>query len=776
MHRRAPISCRLLFLGPLAAGLVLGGMVPVSAAAQTTLVGRVVFAGNDEPAHNAEVLLLGTDHVVHTDEEGRFEFTVAEPQAAYVVHADLGFLSGILTVLAAEHPPDAIQLEAPVVLREDHVHERVMVNSPAGTLSLFETHGSVRVLEGMDLQEKTAFDVAGVVEGIPGVALSSAGPGATRPIVRGLDGDRVVVLEDGVRTGDLGSQSPDRGLPLDPLQAERVEVIQGPATLLYGPYVIGGAVNVISMGAHLAHGPPHGFRGVARGDLSSNGRGRRGGARVMSAGAGWFAWGGATAIRKDAYSSPVGLVAFSDSLMNRGEAGFGLFSDRTWFSGSVRMEENARKLPFTGEFPGDDVEEPIDYIEVVVDAVRRQLRGDFGIRDLDFAFPELEFTVRFSDFDMDERGPPASGGIPGISTHFENRSLVFRGTLKRPSGRWTGTVGLWGHHRDYDAFGQDVRPPRTRQNALAAFTYNEVQATSRLALLFGARLERNAYDVENRPESAGRVASGTPAGEYEAPPVVNRDFLGASGSARGRLTLNETTILMGTASLATRSPSLEELYDFSPSIATRGFQIGNPNLNPERPFGLELALHRTAEPLSGTVSVFRNSIADFIFAGITGDALGLYQVIEFRQSDAVYRGFEVEAHLEVGSAEVVADVAYVDARLTTTGEYLPRIPPLGGALELKIPAGDYRFSSRLRWAARMDRLYVGETPTDGFGVLNLTASRTFVGLFGNHTISNVSLEMFNVTNAVARPHTHLLKELMPEIGRGLRISYSLGFF
>ena len=450
----------------------------------------------------------------------------------------------------------------------------------------------------MDLQEKTAFDVAGVVEGTPGVALSSAGPGATRPIVRGLDGDRVVVLEDGVRTGDLGSQSPDRGLPLDPLQAERVEVIQGPATLLYGPYAIGGAVNVISMGAHLAHEPPRGFRGVARGDLSFNGRGRRGGARVMAAGAGWFAWGGATMVRKDAYSSPVGLVAFSDSLMNRGEAGFGLFSDRTWFSGSVRMEENARKLPFTGEFPSDDVEEPIDYIEVVVDAVRRQLRGDFGFRDLDFAFPELEFTVRFSDFDMDERGPPASGGIPGISTHFENRSLVFRGELKRPSGRWTGTAGLWGHHRDYDAFGQDVRPPRTRQNALAAFTYNEVQATSRLALLFGARLERNAYDVENRPESAERVPSGTPAGEYEAPPVVNRDFLGASGSARGRLTLNETTILMGTASLATRSPSLEELYDFSPSIATRGFQIGNPNLNPERPFGPRVGPARTAEPLS----------------------------------------------------------------------------------------------------------------------------------------------------------------------------------
>ena len=291
MHRRAPVPRCLPFRGPLAAVFILGGMVPASAGAQTTLAGTVVFDGNDEPAHNAEVLLLGTDHVVRTDAEGRFEFTVAEPHAAYVVHADLGFLSGILTVLAGEHPPDVIWIEEPIVLRDDHIHERVMVNSPRGTLSLFETHGSVRVLEGMDLQEETAHDIAGAVEGIPGVALSSAGPGATRPIVRGLDGDRVVVLEDGVRTGDLGNQSPDRGLPLDPLQAECVEVIQGPATLLYGPSAIGGAVNVISMGAHLAHEPPGDFREVARGRPSSNNRARRGGVRVMAAGAGWFAWG-----------------------------------------------------------------------------------------------------------------------------------------------------------------------------------------------------------------------------------------------------------------------------------------------------------------------------------------------------------------------------------------------------------------------------------------------------------------------------------------------------
>ena len=775
MHRRAPVPCRLPFRGPLAAVFIVGAMVPASAAAQTTLAGTVVFEGHDEPVHNAEVLLLGTDRVTHTDEEGRFEFTGLEPHRAYVIHADLGFLSGIQTVVAGESPRDRIELGTPIELRADHIHERVMVSSSAGALSLFETHGSAHVVEGMDLQEETALDVAGLLEILPGVALSSAGPGATRPIFRGLDGDRVVVLEDGARTGDLGNQSPDHGLPLDPLQAERVEFIQGPATLLYGSNPIGGVANAVSMGAHLAHGPPRGFRGVARADLSSNDRGRRGGVRAMAAGDGWFAWGGGTRVRSDPYTSPVGLVWFAGSAMERGETGFGLFSNRVWFSGSVRMEENDRYLPFTGAFSGDGAEEPIKHIEVAANAGRLQLRSDFGIRDLSFAFPEAEFTLRFSDFDIDERGSPDSGGLPEISTHFDNRSLEFRGELKRPAGRWTGTAGVWGHRRDYDAFGQSVRAPPTRQNALAAFTYNEVRATDRFALQFGARVERNAYEVGDRPESPGRL-SGAPEREAEASSAGNRSFFGASGSARGRLTLNETTILAGTASLGTRSPSLEELYDFAAHVSTDGFQIGNPNLEPERPFGFELSLRRTGEPFSGTVSVFRNSISDFIFAAATGEELALYQVVEFRQSDAVYRGFEVEAHLEVGPAEVVAGAAYVDARLTTTGEYLPRIPPLGGALELKIPAGDYRFSSRLRWAARMDRLNVGETPTDGYAVLSLTVSRVFVGLLGHHTVSNVSLELYNVTNAVARSHTHLLKEQMPEIGRGLRVSYSLGFF
>ena len=395
------------------------------------------------------------------------------------------------------------------------------------------------------------------------------------------------------------------------------------------------------------------------------------------------------------------------------------------------MEENARKLPFTGEFPSDDVEEPIDYIEVVVDAVRRQLRGDFGFRDLDFVFPELEFTVRFSDFDMDERGPPASGGIPGISTHFENRSLVFRGELKRPSGRWTGTAGLWGHHRDYDAFGQDVRPPRTRQNALAAFTYNEVQATSRLALLFGARLERNAYDVENRPESAERVPSGTPAGEYEAPPVVNRDFLGASGSARGRLTLNETTILMGTASLATRSPSLEELYDFSPSIATRGFQIGNPNLNPERPFGLELALHRTAGASFGHGQRLPQLHRRL---HLRRDHRGCARSLSGHRVPAVGRG-----------------LSGVRSRGPPGGRFRRsrgRCCLRGCAAhhDRGIPPADPP-ASAAPWNSRSPPVTIGsprgcagppawigctsaKTPTDGFGVLNLTASRAFVGLLG----------------------------------------------
>ena len=768
LHRWA--ARRLAPRAALLTGVLLSGAL---AGAQTRVSGTVLIAETGEPAHNAEVLLLETAQVAHTDENGRFAFEGVNHLGAFTIHVDLGFLSAIRTVVVDAEDEEAFAIAEPILLESQHrMHERVTVTSSVSDSSPFQAFGSVHAMEGLDLQNESARNLAELLESSPGVAMRSFGPGSARPVIRGFDGDRVLVMEDGVRTGDLGSQSADHGVPVDPLQAERVEVVRGPATLLYGSNAMGGAVNVISMGSHLAHSPLPGFRGQANLDYSTADEGIRGGVRMQASGAGWFTWGGGNSNRTGDYHSPAGVVDNSASSMDQGEAGFGLFGDRVWFSGSVRADDSRYGVPFAGRFHGaqgheeEDHEEGEPAVDVATD--RRQFRTDFGIRELGAGFEEAEFTVRYSDYNQDEIETPAGSGPEEVATHFDNRSLVLRGELKKPSGRVMSRVGLWGHLREYQAAGEEALAPKTQQNAFAAFAYNEIHPGGRFSLLFGARVERNAYDAGERPAGEGHEE-----GEHDAPEVLDRNFLGASASAGARFALNDATALVGTTSFSSRSPSLEELYNFGPHVGNLAFEIGNPSLDPERSLGLDLSFRRNSERLSGSISFFRYDISDFIFGAATGEQQGGLQVLEFLQSDAAYQGFEVEGHLSLGAVELVANASYVDAKLTGTNEYVPRIPPLGGQLRLDIPVGRLRLAPRVRWAARMDRLYQGETATDGYAVLDFTASYVFVA---THTTSNISLRAYNITDSEYRHHTSLIKDLAPQMGRGFRISYSLRFF
>ncbi len=731
-----------------------------------TVSGTVLVESSGEPARNAEIVLLETDQVTYTDEDGRFSIEVAEHLGAYTLHVDLGFLGAVRSVLA-DSDEEEVELGEPILLRDRHrMHEKVTVTASASDSTPTLTFGSVHHLEGLDLQNEPARNIAELLVGTTGVAMRSFGPGSARPILRGFDGDRVLIMEDGVRTSDLGSQSADHGVPVDPLQAERVEVVRGPATLLYGSNAIGGTVNVISMASHLAHSPPPGFRGQANLDYSTADSGMRGGVRAQASGAGWFAWGGGNANRTEDYDSPAGVIENTESSMNQGEAGFGLFGERAWISGAVRLDDARYGVPFAGDFHGSHVghdhgpvddEEPLS-VDVTMN--RRQFRTDFGIRNLGSVFQEAEFTVRYADYDQDEIETFEFSGNEIVATHFDNRSVVFRGELRKPAGRVTSRVGVWGNLRDYGAWGHEALAPDTRQNAFAAFTYNEIKANERLDLLFGTRVERNAYEVgENtnprRPNE-----------------VVDRDFFATSASTGARIAVGDSTSLVFVSSLANRAPSLEELYNFGPHIGNLAYEIGNPELEQERSLGFDLSLRQNSEALAGSLSVFRYDISDFVFGRVLDGRINGLAIWLFEQSDATYQGFEAEGHLRLGAAELVANATYVDAKLAS-GEYVPRIPPLGGHVRLDVPVGRLRFAPRLRWAARMDRLYRDETPTDGYAVFDFTASYVFVGA---STTSNISLGAYNITDAEYSHHNSLIKDMAPQMGRGFRVSYSLRFF
>ena len=758
----------------LAGPALIGALIATAATAQTRITGRVVVAATGAPARGAEVVLHETAAVTYTGADGGFAFEGVDAGSRITLHADLGFLWGEAGFTLDSDPGPEIVLPEPVrIAFRGATREHVTVTAASGESSGFAVFGSVSTFEGLELLDGVP-SLAELLEGAPGVAIRSLGPGPARPIIRGFDGDRVLVTEDGVRTGDIGSQAAEQGTTVDPTQAERIEVVRGPAALLYGTNAVGGVVNLVSTGSRLAHGEMSGWRGRASLGAGSADDGRYGGARVQAGGQRWFAWGGGNTRRTGDYESPLGRVDGSRTALDQGEAGFGLRGDRAWLSAGVRLDDSRYGVPLAGMLHGAEEEE--ETVDVAME--RRQVRADFGLDGLGDVFESAAFTIRYSEFAQDEI-EKEGGGPPELETHHDNRSLVFRGELEKTRGRFLGRVGAWANLREFTSAGPEALAPDTRHTALAAFALGEARATDRLGLLLAARLENNAYDAGARPEPGGGDGDDDGPGDEEAdgggfepPEVVDRDFRGASASAGLRLGLDDEHALVGTATLSTRAPALEELYNFGLDAGIQAFEIGNPRLGAERSRGFDLSLRRDSGVFAGSASVFWYGIEGFTYGAATGGWGGV-TVISTEQADARHLGFEADGRLRLGTADLTASASWVDAKFPELGQHAPRIPPLNGQAKLDVPFRDLRIAPRLRWAARMDRLHAGETPTDGYAVLDVTVS--WLLLTGNAT-HHVAVVGHNLTDAVYRHHTSVIKDVAPQLGRGVRISYSIRFF
>ncbi len=748
----------------LAAALVAAG-----AAADTRVTGRAVIATSGAPAAGAEVLLVESGQLTRADADGRFVLEQVDTGAGITIHVHLGLLAGETTYLPAPRPEAEIVLSDPIrIAFLGTRHEHVTVTAASGEPAGFGEFGTVSSFEGAELLAGTP-SLAELLEGAPGVAIRSLGPGPARPIIRGFDGDRVLVTEDGVRTGDIGSGAAEQGTFADPTQAERVEVVRGPAALLYGTNSVGGVVNLVSTGSRLAHAATSGFEGRASLGGGTADAGRYAGARVHAGGDGWFAWGGGNTRRTGDYRSPLGSVDGSRTAMDQGEAGLGLRGRRAYLSASARLDDSRYGVPLAGMLHGADEGEE-QTVDVAME--RRQLRTDFGFEGLGEFFRAAAFTVRYSEFVQDEIEMEGDGP-PELDTHHENRSLVFRGELEGSRGRFQGRMGGWANLREFTSAGPEALAPDTRHTAIAAFALGEIHAADRVGVLVGARLENNAYDADERPEPGDDDDhEGAEEGDFEPPAVVDRGFLGTSASAGLRLDLGEQNALVGTATISTRAPALEELYNFGLDAGIQAFEIGDPLLERERSRGFDLSLRRDSDAFAGSVSAFWYGIDNFTYGATTGGRGGV-TVIATEQADARHLGFEADGRVRLGGADLTASASWVDAQFPELGRHAPRIPPLNGQVKLDVPVRGLRIAPRLRWAARMDRLYAGETPTDGYAVVDLTVSWLLVT--GNAT-HHVSLVGHNLTDAVYRHHTSVIKDVAPQLGRGIRVSYSIRFF
>ena len=723
---------RRIFIALWVTGLALAQPQP-----RTGIIEGSVTIGAGQPLHNADVLVLRTSIRTDSDEFGKFRLTGLAPGTYELVAHAHGLSDARKRVELKAGATETIDF----VLSLSPVREQITVTSSGSQETPLETFLSVTSMSQLDLAAKSGSTSLGeLLSDEPGIHKRSFGPGTTRPVIRGFDGDRVLVLQDGVRTGTLSSQSGDHGEPIDPTLVERIEVVRGPATLLYGSNAIGGVVNAVSPEQELHEKPHQGLSGNVGATIgSANGQG--GGSGNFRYGIGsWQVWAGGGSMRAGDYHTPLGVVDNSGTNVKDVRLGFGRFSQKNSVSFGYDVQDGRYGVPFASSFSGEDSD-----INLVFR--RHQFRFSGAVRDLGKYFEQFSLKLNYSDWNHKE--------LEGakVGTEFFNKQFIYRGELQQKKiGRLSGSFGFWGMSRSYKSEGAEALSPPVDQQAVALFGVEQV-SFERFRLQFGGRFERNAYD---------------PLG------LAKRSFNGLSGGAGINVPLWKGGAFVTNFTHSYRAPALEELYNNGPHVGNLAFEIGDAKLKPERANGLDISLRQHGQRFRGEANFFRYGMSSFIYGAPTGARKNGLLELEYSQADARYIGTELKASAALNQ-KLWLNFGFdaVRAHLTGPDRDLPRIPPARGRVGIDVTHKGWSVRPELVITNRQARVFSTERETAGYVVPNMTASYSIPR---KHAIHVFTANVFNMSDVLYRNHLSFIKELAPEIGRGIRFSYNVHFY
>lgn len=703
----------------------------------SAVTGTVLRGSTSAPIANAVVVLEGpATFTAITDDKGAFRIAGVTPGAYHLtVQAD-GFLTE-RTELSVSGTATPVEVRLAV---NPHYSEVVSVSPEAR--SQFDSYQPTSVLGGQDLAKQLQSTIGATLANEPGVTMRAFGPGPARPVIRGLDGDRVLVLENGTRMGDLSSQSGDHGVNINPAGASTIEVVRGPATLLYGANAIGGLVNVVTRSIPMAPVTK------ATGSITFDGASAAGEAGVagdVTAGVGNLAVHfAANGRRAGDYRSPDGDIANSFNRSGAVDGGVSYVTNNGYIGASVAYDKSHYGIPFVEE--GETNLNPRRKV-LDIRAEQRNLGGFIN------SFRASLGVRRYEHNELDGEE---------IATTFENDTNEFELFLgHRPAGRLKGTLGLWGLTRSFSATGEEALSPQVDQKGFAMFFYEEANLTPHLALQFGARADHTRF---------------TPAQDY-----MSRTFTNASGSIGLLIHPTDSTAIAVSLARAARNPALEELYFHGPHPGNNAIENGNDRLESEHANGIDASVRWQGARATGEVSFFVNQIDNFIFRELTGEREDDLPVTFFAQGDARLVG--MEAHVDLHLAEPLWLEGGVDVMrgdLTSSNTPLPRMPPARGRLGLRFQHNAFQAGIEGTVTAKQDRVFtfngageaVGETPTAGYNLIKLYTAYSFSAGTTTHTIS---VRLDNAGNTRYRNHLNYLKDLAPEVGRDFRVSWKVQF-
>src|SRR6185503_15747045 len=414
---------------------------------------------------------------------------------------------------------------------------------------------------------------------------------------------------------------------------------------------IGGVVNAIS-----EHDAPHpGVRGYITALGSSNNWQGGGGGGIEYGTKNWLLWGNGSGQRAGDYDTPIGRIPNSYTREGAGAGGFGYFPGKTFFTLDYSFDKRRYGIPFDPSEADPEI--------VFLNPRRHSIHFNGGVRDLDSFVTGAQFSLQYTDYKHQEIG--AIDNV--VNTEVTNKTFTYRALFdERKTGKWSGSFGFSGLHRDYESVGEESLGPPTRQNAFAAFALQKLDF-ERVSFQFGGRFEHNGYNPDQILER----------------PTPDRSFDGFSGAVGMRVPTWKGGAMVVNYSHSYRAPALEELYNLGPHGGNSTFEIGDPNLRREQSDGLDLSVRHSTGKLRAEVNYFYYHIKDFIFLAPTGgtdDESGLL-IANYAQGTTRYTG--AEARLDVGLHRYIwllSELDYVNAELKDSGVPLPRIPPFCGRI------------------------------------------------------------------------------------------------
>ena len=623
------------------------------------------------------------------------------------------------------------------------------------------------VLSGEDLVLRRGSNLGETLDRLPGVSSSYFGPNANRPMIRGQDGDRIRVLSNSGVSLDASALSNDHAVPIDPLVVERIEVLRGPAALLYGGSAVGGVVNAIDNrlpkaaiddtggAAELRYGGPASERGASA--LVE------GGGNGVAVHADAF-WRDTDDMKVPWYPRPLpgGGSQMQDTILNSASRSYGgaVGGSMVWDNGFLGAAVDTYRSDY------GVVAEP----DVTIDMALNKLTLAGEVRDLDSPVRTVSGHWLWSDYQHQE----IEGGA--VATTFKNRGSDLRlqaehAKLALGAGTLAGTFGLQAEMSDFSALGEEAFVPSTTTRQFALFALEEYTLAAG-KLSFGARLGR--ADVDSAGDGGSQPQFGPP---------QSRSFTPLSVAVGGLHELSEQWQLSANLAYTERAPTFYELYANGLHVATGAYEEGNPNLGVEKGTNLDVAVRWKDGDNRFRAGAFYSDFSNYIALLGTGQQVpsdgDLVPVYAFTGVPARMYGFEFEGHwrlFEQGTQRLDLDGKLDTMRSTNeaTDQPLPRIPPARLTLGLNWRLGDWLLRAEGTYAAAQDHVPSDDPPTPGYALVNLAASYRLrvAGVDGLAflRINNVGNELaYNATTiATVRP-------LAPLPGRGVMAGLRLSF-